>query len=316
MEEVLSQYQHYQQSQALQSAMDQQKQQNLLKQKAKNKTEIFHLLLNHNLKDLEIATFIEQMLEEKMITYQYSAKTLTNSILWLQAKPNPNYSEGLQQNNMTQSNGFSFNLAQQQQMQMQQMAAQYKYDNEFAMVYHNVDTFQQDYKRGYLQQEMQRLMKYKQMRISQGSNGFKVIVLFHGVYDSLFNNEPLGQETQGVKHNQFKDQTKKEQLRQDCMTGDLTVSKSEYDKFLIDLTITYQFDYIQLDSPIEVIEFLKEMHQSIVEKPHRKELSMYSRKGFKPGKKASMCGFKDPQSINYISMLMCIPGQLNGDVDE
>lgn len=35
---------------------------------------------------------------------------------------------------------------------------------------------------------------------------------------------------------------------------------------------------------------------------------MYSRKGFRPGKKAQLCGFKDPLSITYISFLMCIPG--------
>lgn len=70
------------------------------------------------------------------------------------------------------------------------------------------------------------------------------------------------------------------------MPSILGVSKSDYDKFLIELTISYEFDYIQLDSPLEVIDFLKELHNSVVEKPHRKELSMYSRKGFRPGKKA------------------------------
>lgn len=35
---------------------------------------------------------------------------------------------------------------------------------------------------------------------------------------------------------------------------------------------------------------------------------MYSRKGFRPGKKALLSGFKDPLSITYISFLMCIPG--------
>ena len=39
---------------------------------------------------------------------------------------------------------------------------------------------------------------------------------------------------------------------------------------------------------MEVIEFLKEMHFSIVDKPFRKELSMYSRKGFRPGRKAQL----------------------------
>ena len=87
------------------------------------------------------------------------------------------------------------------------------------------------------------------------------------------------------------------------------VPKSEYDKFLIDLTITYEFDYIELYTPVEIIDFLKEMHLSIKDKPHRKELSMYSRKGFKPGKKALMLGgFNDSLSITYISWLMCIPG--------
>jgi hypothetical protein len=80
------------------------------------------------------------------------------------------------------------------------------------------------------------------------------------------------------------------------------VSRAEFDKFLIDLTITYEFDFIELYTPVEIIEFLKEMHFSIRDKPHRKELSMYSRKGFKPGKKALMLGgFSDPMSICYIS---------------
>jgi len=88
------------------------------------------------------------------------------------------------------------------------------------------------------------------------------------------------------------------------------VSKSEFDKFLIDLTIQYEFDYIEMYTPVEIIDFLKEMHLSIKDKPHRKELSMYSRKGFnRPGRKALMLGgFNDSLSICYISWLMCIPG--------
>jgi hypothetical protein len=74
------------------------------------------------------------------------------------------------------------------------------------------------------------------------------------------------------------------------------------------LTVSYEFDYVQFDHTLDVIDYLKEMHGSIVDKPHRKELSMYSRKGFKPGKKAILSGFKDTLSITYISFLMCIPG--------
>lgn len=65
------------------------------------------------------------------------------------------------------------------------------------------------------------------------SSEFKIIVLFHSVHDSLFN------------------------------VNDDSVTKANYDKFLIDLTISYEFDYIQLDHTIDVIDFLKEMHASV-----------------------------------------------------
>ena len=65
---------------------------------------------------------------------------------------------------------------------------------------------------------------------------------------------------------------------------------------------------MEVYTPMEVIEFLKEMHGSIMDKPYRKELSMYSRKGFRPGKKAQIQGFNDNLSLNFISFLMCVPG--------
>ena len=79
-------------------------------------------------------------------------------------------------------------------------------------------------------------------------------------------------------------------------------------KFQIALTVEYEFDYLEVYTPMEVVEFLKEMHFSIVDKPYRKELSMYSRKGFRPGRKAQLQGFKDNLSLTYISFLMCVPG--------
>jgi hypothetical protein len=42
------------------------------------------------------------------------------------------------------------------------------------------------------------------------------------------------------------------------------------------LTLEFEFDYLEVYTPVEVVDFLKEMHFSIVDKPHRKELSMYS----------------------------------------
>jgi len=55
---------------------------------------------------------------------------------------------------------------------------------------------------------------------------------------------------------------------------------------------------------MEVIEFLKEMHLSILDKPHRKELSMYSRKGCRPSNKAMVAGMKKESELTYVSMLM------------
>mmetsp|Transcript_16173 Transcript_16173/g.27367 ORF Transcript_16173/g.27367 Transcript_16173/m.27367 type:complete len:173 (-) Transcript_16173:108-626(-) len=116
-------------------------------------------------------------------------------------------------------------------------------------------------------------------------NDLKVIVLFNSVSDSLFNNEnPL----QG---------------------GEGAVSRGEFERFLIELTLSFEFDFLELYSPIEIIEFLREVHLSIKDKPHRKELSMYSRKGFKPSKKAMFVGgFTDSLSVLYVSWLMCVPG--------
>lgn len=65
---------------------------------------------------------------------------------------------------------------------------------------------------------------------------------------------------------------------------------------------------MEVYSPLEVIDFIKEMHLSIVDKPHRKELSMYSRRGFKPSNKAKVAGFNKELELTYISWLMCIPG--------
>lgn len=79
-------------------------------------------------------------------------------------------------------------------------------------------------------------------------------------------------------------------------------------KFQIALTLEYEFDYLEVYTPMEVVDFIKEMHFSIVDKPYRKELSMYSRKGFRPGRKAQLQGFTDNLSLTYISFLMCIPG--------
>jgi len=78
-------------------------------------------------------------------------------------------------------------------------------------------------------------------------------------------------------------------------------------RFQLRLTLEFEFDYLEVYTPIEVVDFLKEMHGSILDKPYRKELSMYSRKGFRPGHKTKLQGFTDDLSLTYISWLMCVP---------
>ena len=137
---------------------------------------------------------------------------------------------------------------------------------------------------------------------------FKVIVLFNSVSDSLYNNDDC-EMRKTKKEGNVKDQKTENDYQMSAMGETAQVSKSEFDKFLIDLTIQYEFDYVEHFSPLECVDFLKEMHLSIEDKPHRKELSMYNRKGFKPGRKALMLGgFNDALSICYLSWLMCIPG--------
>ena len=74
--------------------------------------------------------------------------------------------------------------------------------------------------------------------------------------------------------------------QQDNLKNTAMPTPEDLQKFLVALTLEYEFDYLEVYTPMEVIEFLKEMHSSILDKPYRKELSMYSRKGFRPGKKA------------------------------
>ena len=105
---------------------------------------------------------------------------------------------------------------------------------------------------------MQALKKFKDTK----SSDFKVVILFNSVVDCLFSNE---QRDGNIKKQEG-----------------FSATEAQYDAFLIDLIISYEFDYIELITPLEVIEFLKEMHMSIKDKPHRKELSMYSRKGCRP----------------------------------
>ena len=162
------------------------------------------------------------------------------------------------------------------------------HENEFIVVYHDADSFQRQFCDGTLIRQMTALKQYAVKRPE-----FKVLILFNSVLDCLFSNEEVGQRT----------------MKKAEADSHYSVTAAQYEAFCVDLTITYEFDYIELITPLEVIEFLKEMHLSIKDKPHRKELSMYSRKGFRPSKRAMLVGgFEDPLTVYFCSWMMAIPG--------
>ena len=121
---------------------------------------------------------------------------------------------------------------------------------------------------------MQQLKEYAlAAKVSNESGRFKVLVLFNSVSDSL------------PQH----------------------ISLVQLQRFQLSLTLEFEFDYLEVYTPMEVIEFLKEMHLSVLDKPHRKELSMYSRKGCRPSNKAIVAGMKKDTELTYVSMLMQVP---------
>lgn len=143
----------------------------------------------------------------------------------------------------------------------------YTFSNEFALVYINSRTFERGYTTGELQAQMRQLKDFVQ-NIKQADSQYKVVILFNSVSDSLFNN----------KKDNAPGSIKPE--------GKPTLQ--DLHKFQLSLTLEFEFDYLEVYTPVEVVDFLKEMHLSILDKPYRKELSMYSRKGFRPGHKAKL----------------------------
>ena len=77
--------------------------------------------------------------------------------------------------------------------------------------------------------------------------GDKVIVIFNSVSDSLFNNDEFDQN--GKKAQKVKNQKSENDFLMSAMGNGPKVSRAEFDRFLIDLTITYEFDFIELYTP-------------------------------------------------------------------
>lgn len=166
----------------------------------------------------------------------------------------------------------------------------YSYTNEYCLVYINSASFIQGWQNGELTQTMKRLKEFATRQKEAGEDAsYKVVVLFNSVGDSLFNPKAKGPDAIKPHHQ-----------------GGPNLQ--DLHRFQLSLTLEYEFDYLEVFTPIEVIDFLKEMHLSILDKPFRKELSMYSRKGFRPGNKAKMAGLSDELSLTFVSWLMCVPG--------
>ena len=145
-----------------------------------------------------------------------------------------------------------------------------------------------------------------QAKSRDDQDSYKVVVLFNSVSDSLFSNDQANANQAQMVNLELASNDENGRGGA-AATGNLPTTQ-DLQKFQIALTLEYEFDYLEVYTPMEVIDFLKEMHFSIVDKPFRKELSMYSRKGFRPGKKAQLQGFTDTLSLTYISFLMCVPG--------
>ena len=97
----------------------------------------------------------------------------------------------------------------------------------------------------------------------------------------------------------------------DALYGDQTsisILKDLYPQFLMEIRLTYEFDYVETMSTLDTIEYLIELQKSIHLKPER-EMKGLSRKGvFQGQKKAVINGFSSELSLYWISWLMCIPG--------
>lgn len=98
----------------------------------------------------------------------------------------------------------------------------------------------------------------------------------------------------------------------DTLYNHPTLSREIYDKFLIELTVAYEYDYVEVKTTNEYFTFLADLHTSLEKKSERKDLFMgdmyVAAKGAKLSKKATLEGFTDENSKYWVSILMSIPG--------
>jgi len=84
------------------------------------------------------------------------------------------------------------------------------------------------------------------------------------------------------------------------------VDSEMYKEFLTQLTLIYEFDYMEMDLS-DSLTYIQEFHASVKEKRKRTEGQIFMKKGPRP-QKARAYGFDHELSQYYISFLMCVPG--------
>ena len=96
------------------------------------------------------------------------------------------------------------------------------------------------------------------------------------------------------------------------MYNNQEITRKMYEEFLVELTVAFEFDYIDLKTTDELFTFIRDIQECLKKKSTRKELYMgdtyVASKGAKYSKKATIEGFNDYFSKLYIGLLMSIPG--------
>jgi hypothetical protein len=150
---------------------------------------------------------------------------------------------------------------------------EYTYTPELVLLYYNNAMFIQDYTKGKIRKDLTMLNEF------YAKDPVKKMIIFQSVGDTLFNNTD--------------------------------VTRQMYDDFLIEVTVKFRMDYVELKTVTETYSYIRDLHHCLEKIPEKKkqatdELEANVRVG-KIAKKACLEGFTDKLSNIWISFLMNIP---------
>lgn len=155
-----------------------------------------------------------------------------------------------------------------------QNRTKYVYNTEVLLLYYNSLRFIEDFTSGKI---------YKDLDFIKFFNGkikIKTLIIFQSVGDTLYCNP--------------------------------SVTRDQYDKFLVELTVAYNYDYVELKTIPEWVTLIQEIQETLDKKSSKinplNDGTYGVSKGGKWTKKATMEGLNDHLSKYWINMLMSIPG--------